>query len=76
MLVKAIYFGALRAALGRAKDDLVLPEGSHVATALATVLSELGPDWAMVLRCTVNDDIAPLDRVLRSGDELAFLPPS
>jgi molybdopterin converting factor small subunit len=75
MLVKALYFGGLRAALGRAEDELELPEGSQVALALAKVLSGLGPDWALALRCAVNEDFAPLDRVLQPGDEVAFLPP-
>jgi molybdopterin converting factor subunit 1 len=75
MLVKALYFGGLRAALGRAEDELELPEGSQVALALAKVLSGLGPDWAVALRCAVNEDFAPLDRVLQPGDEVAFLPP-
>jgi molybdopterin converting factor small subunit len=75
MMIKALYFGGLRAALGRAEDDLDLPEGSQLALALAKVLSGLGPDWAVALRCAVNEDFASLDRVLMPGDEVAFLPP-
>jgi nitrate/nitrite transport system substrate-binding protein len=75
MIVKALYFGALRAALGRGEEELDLPAGSQVCEALARVLSGLGPDWAVALRCAVNEDFAPLDRVLLPGDEVAFLPP-
>lgn len=75
MMVKALYFGGLRAALGRGEEELNLPEGSQLCVALARVLSTLGPDWAVALRCAVNEDFAPLDRVLMPGDEVAFLPP-
>jgi len=75
MRVNALYFGGLRAKLGREGDWLQLSEGSSVVDAAAQAVGHLGPEWMAALRYAVNAEIVPAATPLHEGDELALLPP-
>jgi molybdopterin converting factor small subunit len=73
--VKALYFGGLRARLGRGEEDLLLTEPCQAADAGAQATARLGPEWLAVLRYAVNAELVPAMTPLRDGDEVALLPP-
>jgi molybdopterin synthase catalytic subunit len=75
--VKLLYFASFRDKAGRDEESRVLPEGSRVRDAWAALASEV-PDFAAfpaMPPAAVNLEYAAPDRLLRDGDELAFLPP-
>ena len=72
-----LYFGGLREALGYDGGEEELQSGSTVG-ALRRKLEDEQPALralANELRIAVNRELAADDTVLRSGDEVAFLPP-
>ena len=77
MRVKVLYFASFREAVGRDEEERELAEGSDVATLWRQLASEV-PLFAKLPRpapAAVNREHSPSDTVLRSGDEVAFLPP-
>jgi sulfur-carrier protein len=79
--VKLLYFAWLRARIGQAEEDLLLPiEVSDVA-GLLEWLRRRGPRYAealrdlSVIRVAVNQDYVGLDHPVRDGDEVALFPP-
>ena len=77
MRVKVLFFGILRESAGQSSDELDLPEGAsvrevieHYASSIPA-LESLLPSIAMA----VNQQYASADTKLRTGDEVAFLPP-
>jgi molybdopterin synthase catalytic subunit len=72
MRVQIRLFAALRERAGTNVLELELPEGAHVSDALSE-LQWLTGDLRAVL--AVNRDYASADTPLRSGDELALIPP-
>ncbi|MCC6193180.1 MAG: MoaD/ThiS family protein [Burkholderiales bacterium] len=75
-----VYLARLREAFGRGREGLTVASGATVGDVLAALRArgepfaqELAPGRAV--RVAVNHDIAPADRVLRDGDEVALLPP-
>lgn len=75
MKVQALYFGGLRAKLGKGEETLELPEGSQALDAATRAVGHLGADWMAALRYAVNDELVPADHPLAAGDEVALLPP-
>jgi molybdopterin synthase catalytic subunit len=77
MRVRVLLFAGLREAVGHKQIFLELPEDAS----LAELMAALGGDHPAVaayrgrLMISVNAERAPLDRVLRDGDEVALLPP-
>jgi molybdopterin converting factor small subunit len=75
--VRVLLFGSYAEALERETLDLALPEGS---TSIGNAVEQLralpgGDRIPHKPLCALNLKQAPLDAVLRSGDELALLPP-
>jgi molybdopterin synthase catalytic subunit len=77
MHVRVLFFGRLKEIVGRGEDSAELPEGSRVEDLFARyrstfpTLAGLRPSVA----ASVNQELADWASPLRSGDEVAFLPP-
>ena len=77
MRVRVLLFAELREAAGKTALELELPEGSTVAGLLAA-LRQSHPALAGPLsraKVAVGRRIAPEDRRLLPGEEVALLPP-
>ena len=77
MRVRILFFGRLKDIVGKAEDSADLPEGARVEDAFAHYRSAhpaLGGLRASVA-ASVNQELAGWTATLRSGDEVAFLPP-
>lgn len=79
--VRLLYFAWLRERVGRAEEDVALPEGVATVAALTAWLRGRGPGYAaafapgLPVRCAVNQDFAGPDARVAAGDEVAFFPP-
>ncbi len=77
MQVRILFFGILKDIAGRGSDSLVLPEGATLADLVAHYtervpqLRDLAPSIAM----SINQEYAAPESKLKSGDEIALLPP-
>jgi len=77
MKVRVLFFAQARERAARGEADLVLPDGSRLEEALATIACEypaLAPLFPH-LAVAVNGVLARRDAVLPDGAELALLPP-
>ncbi len=77
MLVRARFFAAHREQAGVDRLDVDLPEGATVGDLVERVVARW-PQLAPAMRASrfaVNREYQPLTTVLRSGDEVAFVPP-
>lgn len=80
-MVTLLYFARLREALGRAREELALPESVIDLAGVRDVLVSRGGAWAQELsptravRAAVNQEIASFDTPVKDGDEIAFFPP-
>lgn len=72
MQVQIRLFAGLRERAGASQVDLELPDGAHVADALAQ-LQHITGDLPVVM--AVNQEYADEQLALHSGDELALIPP-
>jgi molybdopterin converting factor small subunit len=69
-------FSVVRQHFGKSRVELDLPPGSTTADLEAEVRERLGPTWgALVFRMAVNREFIDKTRPLRSGDEIALIPP-
>ena len=80
-MVTVLYFARLREALGRAREEIALPESVIDLASLRDALVSRGGQWAQELsptrkvRAAVNQEMASGDTPVRDGDEVAFFPP-
>lgn len=75
--VKVLFFGRLKELAGRTEDCVDVPESSSIERLFALYLSRI-PELAKYRSSLVasrNQEFAAWDTPLRSGDEVAFLPP-
>ena len=76
MQVRVLFFGILRDLVGRSSDELTLPEHAKAGDVVehysrnASLKAMLGS-----IAVSVNQEYAKLDATLKSGDEIALLPP-
>jgi molybdopterin synthase sulfur carrier subunit len=81
MKVKVLFFASLREQLGRAGEEIELPEDVATVGGLRTHLMARGGAWSTALadgrrlRAAVNQKLAAPEAMLRAGDEVAFFPP-
>jgi molybdopterin synthase sulfur carrier subunit len=79
--MKLLYFAWLRARIGRAGEELVLPSDVQDVAGLLQWLRTRGPGYAealgdlSVVRVAVNLDYVGLDHPISDGDEVALFPP-
>lgn len=77
MRVRVLFFGLLKDITGRASDEIELADGARLEDLFArygSLFSRLVGFRASVA-ASINQDYAAWDAPLRSGDEVAFLPP-
>jgi len=70
-------FASVREAVGRRELSLTVPEGTTVAGLLQRLVSDY-PRLAAhtgTLAAAVNQEYVDRSKVLRDGDEVAFIPP-
>jgi molybdopterin synthase catalytic subunit len=75
--LRLLYFAGVRERAKRNEEALQLSAGATLATLLKHLLTTY-PQLAPLkdhLRIAVNQEFAPLDCVLRDGDEVALIPP-
>lgn len=75
--VKVLFFGRLKEIVGRAEESVAVPQGSRIEELFArygTRHPEL-VRFRPSLVASRNQEFAPWSALLRSGDEVAFLPP-
>jgi molybdopterin converting factor subunit 1 len=77
MQIRVLFFGMLKDLTGRSTDSLELPEHATLQDLLAHYqqhiprLNQIAASLAM----SINQEYAPLNSRLKSGDEVALLPP-
>lgn len=77
MQVRVLFFGMLKDLTGRSSESLELPEPATLHDLLAHYqhqiprLLAIAPSLAM----SINQEYAPPESILKSGDEVALLPP-
>lgn len=79
-MLKILYFASLREMLGRATENIDLPDGVSDVGSLLGFLVGRGGEWAKLatvknLRYAVNQEMARLDSPIKAGDEVALFPP-
>src|SRR3979411_1968658 len=81
LMVHLLYFARLREALGKASEELAIPESVFDVASLREALVSRGGVWAQELaqtkpvRAAVNQHVASAETPVRDGDEVAFFPP-
>ena len=80
-MIRVLFFAQLRERLATASLEFVF-DGSigTLGELRGRILAENEPLWTEVLTatnviCAVNQQVSGLDRVLCTGDEVAFFPP-
>ena len=79
--MKLLYFAWLRARIGQAEEDLLLPAEVRDVAGLLRWLQGRGGGYAealrdlSVIRVAVNQDYVGPDHPIRDGDEVALFPP-
>jgi len=79
--VKLLYFAWLRARIGVAEEEVVLPSEVRDVAGLIEWLRTRGPGWREALakpeaiRVAVNYDYVGRGHPLADGDEVALFPP-
>lgn len=80
-MIRVLYFAWLRERMGRAEEELALPDGVGTVAELAGWLAARDAKGAhaflnaTVVRAAVNQDFADPASPVRAGDEVAFFPP-
>jgi molybdopterin converting factor subunit 1 len=77
MRVRVLFFGGLKDLAGKSEDLLELPEGARVRDVLAHYLSQVPrmKESVASLAVAVNQEYTGSETGLKSGDEVALLPP-
>lgn len=81
MSVRVLYFAGLRDAVNCGEEELrELPSGVKTVGDLRNWLSARGDRWVALrpgqsVRAAVNQELAPANRPIAEGDEVAFFPP-
>lgn len=77
MQIKVLFFGALKELAGSGSDALVLPEGSTLGDLVRHYEERLPRlrEWSGAMAMAVNQEYSGPEARLKSGDEVALLPP-
>lgn len=79
-MIKVLYFARLRETLGKAGEELDLPQAATVSGLMA-LLAVRGDVWSQAfdgcqpLRAAVNQNLVKNSATIKDGDEVAFFPP-
>jgi molybdopterin synthase sulfur carrier subunit len=80
-VAKLLYFAWVRQKIGKAEEDLALPDGVSDVNALIDHLVTLGEGYKAAfanrqsVRCAVNQEHTGFDTAITDKDEIAFFPP-
>ena len=81
MKVKVLFFAALREQLGRAQEEIDLPDGTDTVDGLISHLRARGGAFERIfsgkalVRAAVSQEMAVGSVRIKAGDEVAFFPP-
>lgn len=80
MTLRVLYFASLREAVGRANEELTVPEGVGTVGQLRDFLAARGEGWGALaqgrnVRAARNQRMARAEEGIEAGDEIAFFPP-
>ena len=77
MEVRILHFASFREAAGRDEEKRDLPEGSRVRDLWQLLRGDVSlfARFPSMPPTAVNREYADAERILRDGDEVAFLPP-
>jgi MoaE-MoaD fusion protein len=77
MKIGVLFFGVLKEVVGRSDETVELPDGARARDILSYYARKTPRFEAMAasLAVAVNREYSELDRELREGDEVGFLPP-
>jgi molybdopterin converting factor subunit 1 len=77
MEIQVLYFAVFRERIGRERETIELPEGTDVAGAVAILAARHEPVRALAGRfqVAVNQTVVSAKTPLKTGDELALIPP-
>lgn len=79
--MQILYFAWVREKIGRAGEELALPEGVTDIAGLMRHLASLSPGHAAgfanpgAIRAAINQEFAGPGDTVAAGDEVAFFPP-
>jgi sulfur-carrier protein len=79
-MLKVLYFASIREQLGVGEETLPLPKDATVSGVIDSLRARDGV-YAEALaagkrwRVAVNQDMAALEAIIQSGDEIAIFPP-
>jgi len=75
--VKVLFFGRLRELTGLSEENEEVSEGATLGNLLERYIQRFPPlaGFRAALVATRNQEFAPWDTRVASGDEIAFLPP-
>jgi molybdopterin synthase catalytic subunit len=77
MQVRVLFFGALKDLAGKGTDSLSLPEAATLGDVISLYEVRIPrlKDWVGSMAMSVNQEYAGPETKLKSGDEVALLPP-
>jgi molybdopterin converting factor subunit 1 len=79
--LRILYFAWLRERVGKADEDVEVPDSVATVADLIGWLGARGPGFAQAfaatrsIRCAVNQSFTGTEQRLAAGDEVAFFPP-
>lgn len=77
MQVQVLFFGMLKDLVGRGSDSLSLPDNATLGNVISLYQQRIPKlkDWVGSIAMSVNQEYAGPEARLKSGDEIALLPP-
>ncbi|MBD1574882.1 molybdopterin synthase sulfur carrier subunit [Vibrio sp. S11_S32] len=77
-MIKVLFFAQTREQIG--EEGINVDADNLTADALREQLCQQGEKWAQALQSgkllvAVNQDMVPMETLVKSGDEVAFFPP-
>ncbi|WP_153446759.1 molybdopterin synthase sulfur carrier subunit [Vibrio algicola] len=77
-MIKVLFFAQTREQIG--EEGINVDADNLTADALRDQLCQQGEQWAQALQSgkllvAVNQDMVPMETLVKSGDEVAFFPP-
>ena len=77
MRIRVLFFGILKDLVGRSDESIELPEHACLGHVLSHYEEQIPRmrEWATTVAMSVNQEYAGVDAKLKSGDEVALLPP-
>lgn len=77
MILRVLFFGQLKDIVGMAEESFMAPERCNLEDVYASYAERFPglAEFQESVAGAINQEYSPWDRALKSGDEVAFLPP-